>query len=160
EGITEKRPSRSDTLHSVYYDTEELSLYEAGLSLRSRNNGTGHHLQLVEFPNGATHYAPDRVEWEETVFTERPDFTAVSAHPYPSVLSEKVRHALKPVFKARTKRTSHLVSRGSAEIALTVDDHKLDTGEHSAAFSEVEVALKRGEPSELFQFVWMLDETV
>ena len=160
ESHSEKKAARSDTLNSIYYDTDKRSLYEAGLSLRARQNGAGHQVQLMEFSNGATHYAPDRVEWEETVFTERPDFTIVSAHPYPSVLSEKVRHALKPVFKTRTKRTSHLISRGGSAIALTVDDHKLDAGDQSATFSEVEVALKHGEPSELFQFVWALDETV
>jgi triphosphatase len=150
----------SDTLTSVYYDTEDLALYEAGLSLRLRNNGDGRHVQLVEFPNGATHYAADHIEWEETIASERPDFVGPNDHAYPPVLNEKLRNALKPVFRSRVKRTSHLVTRGNAEIGVTIDDNKVDTGEHSAAFSEVEVALKRGEPSELFQFVWMLDETV
>src|SRR5579871_1915597 len=152
--------SPADTMTSVYYDTDDLKLYEAGVSLRSRNNGAGHHVQLVEFPNGATHCAPDRVEWEEIIFSDQPDFAAVTAHPYPSVLSEKVRHGLKPVFKSRVKRTSHVVARGASEIEVTVDDTKVDTGEQSSAFSEVEVALKRGEPAELFQYIWMLDETV
>jgi triphosphatase len=160
EELAPKRTARSDTLTSTYYDTDNLSLYEAGVSLRLRNNGAGHHVQLVELPNGATHYAPDRIEWEETVHTERPDFSLQNGHAYPPELSEKVRNALKPVFKSRVKRTSHLVSRGGSEIALIVDDYKIDTGTQSAAFSEVEIALKRGERSELFQFIWMLDETV
>ena len=155
-----KLAAESDTLTSVYYDTGDLSLYEAGLSLRLRNNGDGHHVQLVEFPNGATHYAADRIEWEETIASERPDFAVTNGHAYPPALDEKVRHALKPVFKSRVKRTSHVVSHGDAEIGVTIDDNKIDASEHSAAFSEVEVALKRGEPAELFQFVWMLDETV
>ena len=43
---------------------------------------------------------------------------------------------------------------------MTIDESKIDSGGHSTAFSEVEIALKRGEPSELFQFIWMLDEAV
>ena len=155
-----KHAAHSDTLTSVYYDTDDLALYEAGLSLRLRNNGDGHHVQLVEFPNGATHYAADQVEWEETIASERPDFVGPNGHAYPAILNEKVRNALKPVFKSRVKRTSHVIHRGGAEIEVTIDDNKVETGEHSNAFSEVEVALKRGEPSELFQFVWALDETV
>ncbi len=160
EELAPKRAARSDTLTSVYYDTDDRSLYEAGVSLRLRNNGAGHHVQLVEFPNGATHCAPDRIEWEETVHSAQPDFSLQNGHAYPPELSEKVRSALKPVFRSRVKRTSHVVSRGGSEIGITVDDHKIDTGARSAAFSEVEIALKRGEPSELFQFIWMLDETV
>ncbi len=157
---TAQGAAHSDMLTSVYYDTDNLSLYEAGVSLRLRNNGAGHHVQLVEFSNGATHYASDHVEWEEAVESERPDFAVANGHAYPSVLNEKVRNALKPVFKSRVKRTSHVVSRGGAEIEVTIDDHKIDAGDHTSAFSELEVALKHGEPSELFQFIWMLDETV
>jgi triphosphatase len=159
-GIAQNRSARSDTLTSTYFDTDRLSLYEEGVSLRLRNNGAGHHVQLVEFPNGATHCAPDRVEWEATVTSDKPDFTLANGHAFPPALSEKVRHALKPVFKTRVKRTSHVVFRGGSEIGVTIDDSKIDAGEQSAAFSEVEIALKRGEPSELFQFICMLDEAV
>jgi triphosphatase len=160
EGVVHKRTLHKDTLTTTYFDTDDLSLYESGVSLRLRNNGSGHHVQLVEFPNGATHYASDRVEWEETVASERPNFTLSNGHAYPPVLNEKVRNALKPVFKSRVKRTSQVVSRGGSEIGVTIDESKIDTGGQSAAFSEVEIALKRGEPSELFQFIWMLDEAV
>jgi len=159
-GAAHKRSARSDTLTTTYFDTDDLALYEAGVSLRLRNNGHGHHVQLVEFPNGATHSASDRVEWEETVANARPNFAVRNGHAYPPILSEKVRDALKPVFRSRVKRSSHVVSRGGAQIALTIDESKIDAGPRSAAFSEVEIALKRGDPSELFQFVWMLDETV
>src|SRR5215813_12774926 len=73
EQLTEKRAPRADVLTSVYYDTDSLSLYEDGLSLRVlKNGGSAQHLQLVEFPNGATHYASDRVEWEDVVHGDRP----------------------------------------------------------------------------------------
>lgn len=161
EQLTEKRSPRADVLTSVYYDTDKLALYEDGLSLRVRKNGgSAQHLQLVEFPNGATHYAPDRVEWEEIVHGERPDFSLANGHAYPPALGPKIRHALKPVFRTRVNRTSHLVSRGGAEISVTIDDHTIDADGRSAAFSEVELALKHGEPTELFQLIWALDETV
>ena len=160
DATANKRSSRSDTLTSIYFDTDKLSLYEAGVSLRVRNNGSGHHLQLVEFPNGATHYASDRIEWEGTVTSDQPDFALANGNAFPTILSEKVRNALKPVFKSRVKRTSHVVFRGASEIGVTIDDSKIDASPQSTAFSEVEIALKRGEPSELFQFIWMLDEAV
>ena len=86
------------------------------MSLRLRNNGSGHHVQLVEFPNGATHYASDRVEWEETVASERPNFALANGHSYPPELSEKVRHALKPVFSRASsarRRSSRAAVRKS-----------------------------------------------
>src|SRR5260221_2989312 len=137
-GAAQKRSARSDTLTSTYFDTDELSLYETGVSLRLRNNGSGHHVQLVEFPNSATHYAADRVEWEASVTSDRPDFVLANGHAFPSALSEKVRNALKPVFKTRVKRTSHVVFRGSSEIGVTIDESKIDAGARSTAFSEVE----------------------
>lgn len=159
EGVAHKRPLHKDTLTTTYFDTDDLSLYEAGVSLRLRNNAGGHHVQLVELPNGATHYASDRVEWEETA-SERPNFALANGHTYPPVLNEKVRKSLKPVFRSRVKRTSQVVSRSGSEIGVTIDESKIDSGGHSTAFSEVEIALKRGEPAELFQFIWMLDEAV
>jgi triphosphatase len=159
-GAAQKGTARSDTLTSTYFDTDKLSLYQEGVSLRLRNNGTGHHVQLVEFPNGATHYAADRVEWEASVTSDRPDFALANGHAFPPALSEKLRSALRPVFKTRVKRTSHVVFRGGSEIGVTIDESKIDAGPQSTAFSEVEIALKRGEPSELFQFIWMLDEAV
>src|ERR1700722_8761286 len=93
-GVAENRAARSDTLTSTYFDTDKLSLFEDGVSLRVRNNGGGHHAQLVEFPNGVTHYAPDRVEWEATVASDKPDFAHANGHAFPPALSEKVRNAL------------------------------------------------------------------
>lgn len=145
-------------LTSVYFDTADLALHAAGLSLRVRSQGD-RHVQTVKTDAAGAAGLFDRGEWETPVATPMPDFDALRRTPAGQILTDLAPEALKPIFSTEVDRTLRLVQHGTSELELTLDRGRVDTGLESAPLCELELELKRGTSADLFAVAHALAET-
>jgi inorganic triphosphatase YgiF len=143
-------------LESTYFDTPELDLRACALSLRLRSDGSEGtcRVQTVKTLGGAAGLF-DRGEWETPVAGDLPDLDA--AAPVKAALKGRVKR-LKPLFAVKVERASGLVREGGSEIELSLDLGEVRTDAGSAPLKEVELELKRGRPTRLFELAERLFE--
>lgn len=140
---------------SVYYDTPERALRRAGLSLRVRQSGT-RFVQTVK-----SDVADDplrRGEWEASVPSLAPDLAL--AMPF---IPEKLRGQLeaKPleaVFTADIHRHTRIIDLPSGTVEVAFDQGELTAGGKSMPVSEVELELKSGSASAIYEIALRLAE--
>jgi triphosphatase len=149
--------SQHKTLRSTYYDTADLVLRKAGVSLRVRDTN-GRFVQTIKSANGNAGLF-DRSEWEHEVKDRDIDLIAASGTALEPLLSVRVRKALRPVFETRVDRTVYLVARNGSDIEVALDRGKVAAGGRQAPINEIELELKRGQPTELFRLARKLDAT-
>jgi triphosphatase len=150
--------SKPKTLHSIYYDTADLVLHKAGVSLRVRDSG-GRFVQTIKSANGNAGLF-DRSEWEHEVKSRDIDLIAAKGTALEPLLSARVRNALRPVFETRIERTVYLLERNGSDIEVALDRGEVDAGGRQAAIHELELELKRGAAAELFRLARELDAIV
>jgi triphosphatase len=150
------RSRKSAKFVSVYFDTDKLDLHKHGLSLRVRHNGR-RHLQTIKSENGEA--LGTRGEWERTVQSDLPDLEAAQDTPVAKVLGKKgIRRGVRPIFETRITRTTYPIKIGDSLIEVAFDEGEIDTGRDSSPLSEVELELKRGQPSDLFRLAKTIAE--
>jgi triphosphatase len=150
--------SQQKTLHTTYYDTADLVLHKAGVSLRVRDTN-GRFVQTIKRASGNAGLL-DRSEWEHEVKDRDIDLIAASGTALEPLLSVRVRNALRPVFETRVNRTVYQVARNGSDIEVALDRGEVAAGGRQAAIHEIELELKHGEPTELFRLARKLDATV
>jgi inorganic triphosphatase YgiF len=148
---------RVENLVSTYFDTDNEKLRDRGISLRVRRNGK-RYLQTIKWLSGSAWF--DRGESESEIKGDKPDWKAARGTPLEALLSARARRSLKPRFQTRVRRTTYPIARAGAEIQLAVDDGAIRAGRRSAPIRELELELKRGDPSELFRFARDLARSV
>ena len=137
-------------LRSVYYDTPDGRLAEAGCSLRVRATGDG-FVQTVKADAGAAAGLFDRPEWEAPVAGPRPSGRALRGTPAAKALGRGGAKALRPLFTTVMERTKRRVSRDGTVASLTVDSGRVEDGSGRVLpLCEVELELERGPPDALF----------
>lgn len=142
-------------LKSVYYDTAERALRHAGLSLRVRQSGT-RFVQTVK-----TEVADDplrRGEWDARVPSLAPDLAL--AMPF---IPEKLRghldaQPLEAVFTADIHRHTRIVDLPSGTVEVAFDQGELIAGGRSLPVSEIELELKSGSASAIYEIALRLAE--
>ena len=142
-------------LRSVYYDTPERALRRAGLSLRVRQSGT-RFVQTVK-----TEVADDplrRGEWEASVPSLAPDLAL--AMPFiPEKLRERLEaQPLEAVFTADVRRHTRIVDLPSGTVEVAFDQGELTAGDRSVPVSEIELELKGGSASAIYEIALRLAE--
>lgn len=153
-------PEQSGGLHAVYFDTPDLALRRAGLSLRIRRRD-GRHIQTIKAESKVRGLALDRSEWESPVEDGSLDFAAAAGTPLAPLLDDDaVRAAIRPAFIIETERRSLEIRYGGSLIELALDDARVRAGSGTARFAELELELKEGDPSALFGFARDLAEAV
>jgi inorganic triphosphatase YgiF len=131
----------SRELISVYFDTPDLTLQKAGVSLRVRES-KGRRILTMKRGEGLA-----REEYEAPLEGEGPNGEFA---PLRELLSEGDAAALKPAYNVRVTRRQRLVKFGGSEIELALDQGEVSGGRRVSPISEVELELKAGEPSALF----------
>lgn len=131
-------------LDATYFDTPGHTLRKAGFGLRVRDGEGGRKQTLKSASAGGVF---SRGEWEERIAGPDPDRDALSRTPAAAMLAGK---ALAPVFSARVQRTVRLVEIGGATIEAALDQGQLLAGGRQAAVCELELELKSGPASALF----------
>jgi triphosphatase len=129
----------SRELISVYFDTADLRLQKAGVSLRVRES-EGRCVQTLKRGDGLF-----REEHEAPIAGLAPD---PDLGPLPSFTRKGAD--LRPVFNVRVSRRQRTIRYQGAEIELALDQGEVAGGEQKRPISEVELELKAGPPSALF----------
>jgi triphosphatase len=137
--------ARTVRLRSVYYDTSDLDLRGAGISLRVRQTGQD-YVQTVKAANVGD---MERGEWESPVETEAVDYAALAVTPVAEILQGRAG-ALTAMFSTMVERRSRLVRFDGARIEASLDHGDVVCGETSEPIEELELELKSGKASSLF----------
>jgi inorganic triphosphatase YgiF len=132
-------------LYSVYYDTPARDLQRARLTLRIRQDGA-RHIQTVK--SEAVGLAA-RGEWETELASNALDLDAIAGTPLEPLL-KSVDGALAPVFATRIERTRRLIRQGSAKVEAALDRGQIEAEGRATPLCELELELKSGDTSALF----------
>jgi triphosphatase len=146
----------SETLVSVYFDSNELLLRDHGLTLRVRHVGD----KRIQTIKSADHGIFERSEWEQPIESDQPNLALAADTPLAPLLTDEVRDALKPLFETRIERTTYRLNGGDTDIAIAFDEGRIVATKSSCPVSEIELELKRGEPAELFKLARTIGELV
>jgi inorganic triphosphatase YgiF len=141
------RPQRS-RVHSVYYDTPDLSLQRAGAALRLRRDGRK-WLQTLKLSQSAQGALATRTEWEMPAPRGRLD---CALFPREEVRSAsgldilRLARRLRPVFTTRFERRKGALSLGNGVRAeACLDRGAIEAGAKREAILELELELLAGQ---------------
>lgn len=153
------RPSgaadQPENLDSVYFDTAEHDLDEAGFSLRIRHIGS-RKIQTIKANAGGGAGLLVRPEWEHPVDSDRPTYDLPGC-PLPDAVPAATADAIAPVFHSIVSRRTFQVSEGESLIELAVDTGEIIAGGTGWPVSELELELAKGAPRDLFALARRLD---
>ncbi len=150
-------PPEERDLISVYFDTSDFALREAGVYLRVRDTGTGYVQTIKSMKSEAP---MERHEWEREIPSTRPKFDSAEGTALAPLLTPEVRASLRPLFETLVKRKTFLVATGDSEIEAAIDEGEIVSGQRRRPILELELELKRGETGELFRLARALAETL
>ena len=140
---------------SVYYDTPERMLRRNGLSLRVRQSGA-RFVQTVK-----TDAADDplrRGEWEASVTSLAPDL-ALAVPFIPEKLRSRLEaRPLEAVFTADVHRHARMIDLPSGTVEIAFDRGVLTASDRSLPVSEIELELKSGSASAIYEVALRLAE--
>ncbi len=134
-------------LHSIYFDTPDHALKQAGISCRIRRNGN-QRIQTIKAARSPDGIALSRSEWEHEVESDEPDFTVVTETALKPFL--ELREDIRPVFSVTAERTLRRLVYGASIIEVAADQGKVEGMERTQSFDELELELKHGTPADLF----------
>lgn len=156
----EAEPCQSETLTSVYYDTPDLRLRKARVTLRLRTEGgSGKRLQTIK-AEGAGAGLFDRPEWEQAVTGDVPDLSAAAGTALEPLLTPLVRERLGRAFETRIERTVFSPRGEAAGITVALDHGEIVAGKRKVPIVELELESTAGDLGALFGFARRLGETV
>lgn len=163
--------ARTTKLWSVYFDTPDRRLADAGVALRLRQSGRD-WLQTVKGPAtaGSAGGLNERVEceWRVARSPKRPplDLHRLATTPYRRAIEKATRHAaLAPLFVTRFERTTiplRFADRTTAQLCL--DRGVVHAGERSGPgvarepIVEIELELESGDATRLFDLALKLSD--
>ncbi len=151
---------RSARVSSVYFDTPFLDLKSKAVALRLRKVG-GKWVQTVKGGGGVLAGVHTRCEWEYAVARGALDFTKIDdPHLVKLFGNPELRNSLVPVFSTEFSRKTVPVEFSGSVIECCLDRGKILAGDQEETISELELELKSGEPSALFEFALELQNTV
>jgi triphosphatase len=142
-------------LKAVYYDTAERTLLRSGLTLRVRQSGA----RFTQTVKAESKDDPlRRGEWEASVPSITPDLALAMPFLPEELRAELERHALEAVFTTDIRRHQRIVELPSGTVEVAFDHGHLKSGERSAPVSEIELELKGGSRSALYDLALGLAE--
>lgn len=130
---------------SVYFDTADRMLFDAGFSLRIRRVGDVRTQTVKATGRSASLFA--RSEWELPVEGDAPALD----HSSPLVNEfGDIGGALAPKFEVVVHRRTWSLTEGNSTIEVAADVGVARAGDRETQISEVELELKDGNPKDLF----------
>ncbi|PSO30101.1 CYTH and CHAD domain-containing protein [Bradyrhizobium sp. MOS002] len=142
-------------LKSAYYDTPERTLHRNGLSLRVRQSGA-RFVQTVK--TDAVHDPLRRGEWEARVPSLAPDLALAMPFIPEKLRSSLAAQPLEVVFTADIHRHARMVDLPSGTVEIAFDQGVLTAGDRSRPVSEIELELKSGSASTIYEIASRLAE--
>lgn len=142
-------------LKSSYYDTPKRTLRRNGLSLRVRQSGS-RFVQTVK-----AEFAEEplkRGEWEASVPSMVPDVGLAMPFIPAKLRADLERRPLEPVFTADIHRHAQIIDLPSGTVEVAFDRGLLKSGDRSRPVSEIELELKGGSASAIYELALRLAE--
>ena len=148
-------------LTSIYYDTPDLQLLDAGISLRVRRMSGG-WFQAVKAKGNALAGLHQRMEWEDIIAAGHPDFSKITEPALIRIFDhDNLRHALAPIFVTEVRRTEwQLLMPDGSQIEMALDLGELKVHDKTETIEEIELELKHGEPLQLFELALALQSKI
>jgi inorganic triphosphatase YgiF len=142
-------------LRAVYYDTPRRALRRDGFSFRVRQSGT-RFTQTVK--TESSNDPLRRGEWEAAVPSMAPDITLAMPLVPDKLRAELERHPVEAVFSSDIHRHQRLVDLPSGTVEVAFDHGQLMSGDRSLPVSEIELELRSGSPSAIWELALRLAE--
>ena len=148
-------------LISIYYDTPDLKLLDAAISLRVRRMSGG-WFQAVKGAGHSLAGLHQRMEWEDVIAKGEPDFTKIVDPSLAKIFAEQsLRDALRPIFTTDVQRTEwQLQYQDGSTIEVALDLGELQNGKKKEVIQEVELELKHGNAVHLFELALALQADI
>jgi triphosphatase len=144
-GIREASPR---PLQTVYYDTPKEKLRKRHTVLRVRKSGD-EFLQSIKLES-AGNFA--RGQWEEAIDGPVPQPSAARGTPIEHFMAKRrQRDKLKPLFEVEIQRRSCDLVKRDTVIEASLDQGHVEADGHRLPIRELELELKSGAPSQLFE---------
>lgn len=157
-GSGEADPVEIQSLHSVYFDTRDRALAEAGIGLRLRRAGN-RQWQTVKLGDRAAAGLFVRTEVESEIAGARPDLLAVPDPALRDRLLEVVGdEPLEPVFETAFERRHCRVRDPVGEWSLRLDRGEIRSGFAREPICEIELESHHGPASHLYDVALKLSE--
>ncbi len=134
-------------LLSIYFDTPQLDLLQAGMALRVRKAGK-QWIQTAKGGGAVVAGLHQRAEWECQVKGAQPEVQQLPAEVLNILPAEKWQQ-LTPVFTTEFWRTTWDLVSDAGVIEMALDQGEVRSGDSSAPIHEVELELKQGDASVL-----------
>jgi inorganic triphosphatase YgiF len=145
-----KRPV-TQRLFSVYYDTPDLRLSQAGMALRVRRVGK-RFLQTLKVAGAPGGGLQQHAEFEQPVPSELPDLMQITDPALRRFLTkQKIAGRVVPIFSTDIKRRVWLLGIGGAEIEAALDEGEIQSGANRMALTELELELKLGATDAIYE---------
>lgn len=164
-GPTASKPEEQ-TVSDTYFDTPDLQLRQSDIGLRVRrvNGGWVQNIKGGGTVHGGLHA---RNEWESPVSGFAPELGRLRDVVDDKRTRRNVRAAaakgkgLEPIFTTKVKRTAwELHPDGGDHIECVLDQGRLECGAKNAPINEIELELKSGDPTHLFDLALALQKDI
>ena len=163
--VLSRRKAKHQTLHNIYYDTPDQQLRQLRAVLRLRrvtgDTGTG-WVQTFKTGTSDTSALSRRGEWESPVDAAALSRHALEATPWSDLDADgRLLAALVPCFVTAFERTTWLVrQRDTSVVEVALDLGQIEAKGQVAPICELELELKSGPPSALFEIAGEIARTV
>lgn len=154
------RDSETRSFHATYYDTEEGLLAGQKIGLRVRREGD-RWVQAMKTANPAQGGLHARQEWEWPLATRELDTSLLPEQPFSGLPMslKKLTPRLRPLFTTAFRRTTWtLRPRRGCVVECCLDLGEITADQGQDPICEVELELKKGQPSILFALALELME--
>lgn len=144
-------------LAATYYDTPELHLWRNRIALRVRREGRL-WVQAVKGSGTVESGVHTRLEFETALRDGNPDISALPRNEITRIFrSPKIRSALLPVLTTNIRRNVRLLTPApDVLIEVAIDRGEIRSGNRREAVCELELELKRGPVTALFDLALKL----
>jgi inorganic triphosphatase YgiF len=146
-GAESSAPKR---LRSVYFDTDDDDIWEAGAVLCVRHEDD-RKVQVIE-SGGFAGASMQRDEVEHDIDGDFPELSAARGTCLEQVLEKRrIRDRLAPRFEVAVERSIWTIHFDSAELEVSLDRGKIEAAAAATELCEVELTLKSGDVTSLYQ---------
>lgn len=148
----------SRKLHSVYYDTPDLDLWRAGVTLRLRRIA-GNWVQTIKEGGTVAAGLHQQHEFETAITAPFPDFSAIGGELAAHFASPELRAQLKPMIVTEfTRISSMLAPIPGVAIEASIDHGIIKCGAVTEPICELELEVKTGPAWRAYQVAMQLLE--
>ena len=150
---------KTHKLYSIYYDTPEFYLKNHGIAFRLRRNGS-RWIQTVKDKGQISAGLFQHRELEVPVKSAQPDYTKIIDPELKKLFNNPaLAQQIQPIFSTQFTRNTRLLHlEDGSKVEFCLDRGKISTDHSSMPLCEIELELKSGDATQLFQLALALQK--